>query len=306
MLTYPEIMCISSALFITDIRFLSAGDSMRAIINQLIQLEELILIRDEQHVAVTDANAHQQIDEAIKTMQSQLPPDVASMFLKLYKKDHNFIVRVHDNVCSACRMHLPTSVVQAVRMAKQITVCPSCARILYYVEGAPRHVARSKVGSGYETVGIARFSAPSLMIPRLESTDKAGVIRELAYRMEYEGFVDGADKLVGEALRRESILSTVVEHGIAFPHVRGVEGGGLTLALGLSPKGIHFEPSGKQLTHIVFFIVIPTVASAFYLRLLAGLTEAFSKSEARKALLEEKEPEKLWKTLMRLTRSTVK
>jgi len=279
---------------------------MQAIINQLIQLQELLLIHDEQQVAGSDVTTHQQIDEAIRKMQAQLPPDVASMFIKLYKKDHNFIVRIHDDVCSACRMHLPTSVVQAVRTLKQITVCPNCARILYYVEGAPRHLGRGRTGSGYETAGIARFSAPSLMIPRLESTDREGVIRELAYRMEYEGFITGTEKLIEEALRRESILSTAVEHGIAFPHVRGVEGGGLTLALGLSPKGVRFDSSGKQLTHIIFFVVIPTVASAFYLRLLAGLTEALSKNEARKALLEEKESEKLWKTLLKITRATVK
>ena len=144
------------------------------------------------------------------------------------------------------------------------------------------------------------------MIPKLESTDKEGAIRELAFKMESEGFVDKADTLVEEALRREALVSTSVSHGVAFPHVRGVEGGGLTLAMGTSQKGIKFSDDSKNLTKIIFFMVIPTAASAFYLKLLAGLAETFMKADVRKAVIAEKDPEKLWKTLTKVTRSTIK
>ena len=60
--------------------------------------------------------------------------------------------------------------------------------------------------------------------------------------------------LIEEALRREAILSTAVDHGLAFPHVRGVEGGGLALALGVSEKGIDFGGLAKSKTRLVFFI----------------------------------------------------
>jgi mannitol/fructose-specific phosphotransferase system IIA component (Ntr-type) len=64
-----------------------------------------------------------------------------------------------------------------------------------------------------------------------------------------------------------------------------VEGGGLTLALGVSRKGIAFDGADAKPTHLVFFIVIPIAASAFYLKLLAGLAETFVKVENRKAIL---------------------
>ena len=76
--------------------------------------------------------------------------------------------------------------------------------------------------------------------------------------------------------------------------------------LGLSPKGIPFDTTKKTLTHIVFFMLIPTAASVFYLKLLAGLTETFMKADARKAILAEKDPEKLWKVLVKITRATIK
>ena len=60
------------------------------------------------------------------------------------------------------------------------------------------------------------------------------------------------------------------------------------------------------LTKIIFFIAIPTAAAAFYLKLLSGLAETFAKEEARKALMDAKDQDKLWKALSKLTRATIK
>ena len=50
-------------------------------------------------------------------------------------------------------------------------------------------------------------------------------------------FISNADSLVAAAMDREAVLSTAMDD-VAFPHVRGVEGGALTLAMGVSKKGI--------------------------------------------------------------------
>lgn len=278
---------------------------MHSVANHLIQLQEMILIRDEQKVH--GVNEHlERLDKNIGVMSSELSGDIKVHFDRLIKKDRIVIVPVAEGVCAACGMRLPISLVQAVRIGRDIHSCPNCARMLYFPEVAARRVSKAPRRTDPKKVGISRFTSHTLMIPKLESADVEGAIRELAYKMESEGFVDKADKLVEEALRREALVSTSVEHGLAFPHVRGVEGGGLTLALGLSPKGIKFSDSSKALTKIVFFMVIPTAASAFYLKLLAGLAETFSKQDTRKALLNEKDPEKLWKALAKVTRTTIK
>lgn len=279
---------------------------MHPVVNHLIQLQELVLIREEQKVTKKGSDHLQQLDAAIKGMSDKLSPDIHTLFDKLNKKDHIVIVPVAEGICVACGMKLPISQVQAVRNAKSVQSCPNCARMLYYPESAPRRVGKMPRRSEPPKVGISRFSSHTLMVPRLASTDREGVIKELAYKMEHEGFIDNAGKLVEESLRRETILSTAVDHGLAFPHVRGVEGGGLTLALGISKKGVDFGGSGKTLTRIVFFMAIPTTANAFYLKLLAGITETFRKPETRKIIMSEKDPEKLWKALVRVTKATVK
>lgn len=278
---------------------------MHPVANLLIQVQELTLIRDEQKAARRGGHL-EQLDMAIKAMTSKLPEEVCTMFEKLHKKNHIVIAPISDGICAVCWMKLPISLVQAVRVAKAIHNCPNCARMLYYPESVPRRIGKLRRRSDPIKPGISRFSSQTLMIPNLESRDKEGVIRELAYKMEAEGFVDKADKLVEAALRREATLSTAVDHSLAFPHVRGVEGGGLTLALGISRKGIKFNEPGKSLTHIIFFIVIPIAASAFYLKLLSGLTQTFMKAEARKEIMSTREPEKLWKALIKVTRATIK
>lgn len=273
-------------------------------INHLIQLQELSLIRAEQK-AHRHGHRLDELDASIADLASQLSPDIQALVTRMQKRDSIIIVPMTNGICTACGMRLPTSHVQQVKVSDQLQVCPICTRLLYFQEGLPRHVGKAPRRSEPRKVGVARFSSPSLMIPRLKATTRDEAIRELATKMQAEGFVDDGEKLVEAALKREAIVSTALDHGLAFPHVRGVEGGGLSLALGVSGKGIKFDGQDKNTTKIIFFLVIPTAASAFYLKLLAGLAETFSDADARKAIQAEESPEKLWKALVKLTKKTV-
>ena len=277
---------------------------MHPTINHLIQLQELTLIRAEQRAHKQEQRLDE-LDASITSLTTQLPPDIQGLVGRMQKRDTLIIVPMSNGTCTGCGMKLPTSHVQQVRVSNDLQVCPICTRILYYQDVLPRNIARAPGRSEPRKAGIARFSSPQLMIPRLKASTRDEAIRELATQMQSAGFIDNADKLVDAALQREAMASTALDHGLAFPHVRGVEGGGLTLGLGISNKGIKFDSRDKVLTRIVFFIVIPTAASVFYLKLLAGLAETFSDAEARKALQAEEEPEKLWKALCKLTKKTI-
>ena len=239
-------------------------------------------------------------------MKAGLPKKLAVQFEKLQTKHPAVIASVLQGGCLMCGIGLPISLVQLVRMEKDIQYCPNCARMLYYPESSPKWIGKAPRRSAPRKAGISRFSSHSLVIPRLAAETKEEAIRELADKMESDGFIDSAEKLTELALRREAIISTSVAHGMALPHVRGVEGGGIALALGISKKGIRWDGPDGKLSRIIFFMTIPTAASAFYLKLLAGLSETFSKAASREAVTEEEKPEKLWKVLVKLTRTTVK
>jgi len=280
------------------------GLIMHPKINHLIQLQELSLIRAEQK-AHRHGHRLDELDASVADLTAQLTPDIQSLVVRMQKRDSIIIVPMVNGICTACGMRLPTSHVQQVKVSDQLQVCPVCTRLLYFQEGLPLNLGKAPRRSEPRKLGIAKFSASTLMIPRLTATTRDDAVRALALKMQEAGFVDDAGKLVEASLRREAIVSTALDHGLAFPHVRGVEGGGLTFGLGISSKGIKFDDQEKSLTKIVFFIVIPTAASAFYLKLLAGLAATFSEAEARKALMTEDSPEKLWKALVKLTKKTI-
>jgi mannitol/fructose-specific phosphotransferase system IIA component (Ntr-type) len=203
-------------------------------------------------------------------------------------------------------MALTRSLVNEVIKVDDLKRCPNCTRYLYYPSEVVARERAKRIFGEKTPKGIARFSAPSLMVFPLKGATPEAVLGELCERMSEAGFVEEHSKLVDGALQREAIVSTAVDNGMAFPHVRGVEGGGLAMAVGIHKKGIHFGGPGRRLTRIFFFMVIPTATSAFYLKLISGLSQAFREKETRDELLSVADEAELWKLLVKKTRRTIK
>ena len=277
---------------------------MKSQINILNQLQELVLTRDEHH-RIGDGSHMDSLDQSIDSLVDKLEPQPKALYQRLYKKDHIVMSPMVNGCCAVCGMRLPISQVQQVRLAKTIQTCSSCGRMLFNEEeGAPRSTVEPPARGEPRKTGISRFSAEELMICNLKSTTPEGAIRELADAMVANRFVSNADALVAAAMERESILSTAMGDSLAFPHVRGVEGGGLTIALGVSKDGIVYDDAETKV-NFIFFSVIPVAVSAFYLRLMSGLTDAFAKKTNRDLLMAAKTPSELWKALTKTTRSTI-
>ena len=275
---------------------------MKSQINIIRQLQELVLTRDE-HNQTGDGSHLDALNDSIAALQQKLAPQMAGVYDRLYKKNHIVISAMTNNCCAVCGMQVPIAQVQQVRLGQHLVTCSSCGRILFAAdEDAVMNTAEAPDRDNPKT-GISRFSAEELMIAGMDATTREDAIAQLAEAMEGNGFISSADNLVAAALERESVLSTAIEGGIAFPHVRGVEGGGLTLAMGVSKKGIDWD--GEKV-HIVFLSAIPVAVSAFYLRLMAGLSQSFAKDANRKAVIDAKDSASLWKALQKATRTAVK
>lgn len=280
------------------------GRTLR-LINHMLQLQDFIYARDQQQLSMSGSRMSQ-LETSIEALLKDLPPENRVHFEKMWKKGSLAIVATSKGVCSACGMTLPVSLVHAVHAADNLYHCPSCARYLYHPEAPARRVTeKKKLRSEPAQVGIARFSSPALMMPRLKAKSRDEALEQICMMMQEQQFVDHGKRLFEEAIRREVIASTAVDQGLAFPHVRGVEGGGLSLALATLPKGVRFDAGSRNLSRIIFFISIPTAASAYYLRLLAGLTGSFREAAARDLLLKAKTPEELWKALVKATRQAI-
>ncbi len=276
-----------------------------SLINQLIQLQELIVANLQKRASMPTARL-EVLEKSIAALGADIPQQVKSHFNRLLQKHPEAIVPVSSGQCAGCGMALTKSLVNSVHKADGMHRCPNCARYLYYPE---QLVARERVSRSIgeaRKVGISRFTSPELMMVSLKGSTPEEVLGEMCTRMADEGFVEDGAQLLDMALQREAIISTAVDNGLAFPHVRGVEGGGLSMVVGIHKKGIKFGGPGRTLTRIFFFVVIPTATSAFYLKLISGLSRTFREKEASEALLAADSEDALWKALIKATRKNFK
>ena len=276
---------------------------MKSQINTLRQLQELVLTRDE-HQQSGDGKHLEKLNESISEVQGKLSPQIAGIYQRLYAKNHIVTAAMAKGCCSVCGMQVPIAQAQQVKLAQHLVACSSCGRILF--EGDSDEARNIQDHSSREDPknGISRFSAPELMVCDLGDVSRDEAISILAKTMEENKFIKNADSLVASAIERENILSTAINDEIAFPHVRGVEGGCLTLAVGISNKGIDWD--GEKKVNIVILSAIPVAVSAFYLRLMSGLAKSFSKKESVATLLSCATQETMWKAMVKLTRKEVK
>ncbi|VGO20608.1 PTS sugar transporter subunit IIA [Pontiella sulfatireligans] len=277
----------------------------RKLINQLIQLQELIVARMQKKVVMPQAPLDA-LDKNIAQLSADLPQAINSHLNRLLKKHPEAVVPFVDGHCTGCGMGVSASLINEIRHADELHRCLNCTRYLYCPSEIVAREHASRVYGEKRKIGLARFSAQSLMVSPLTGDTPEEALGQLCSRMQQEGFVFDGGQLLEMALQRETIISTAVDSGMAFPHVRGVEGGGLTMALGVHKKGIHFGGPGRTLTRLFFFMVIPTATSAFYLKLISGLSQIFREKEAREALLAADSEEALWSALMRQTRKVIK
>ncbi len=276
-----------------------------SLINQLIQLQELIVANMQKRASMPTARL-EVLEKSIAALGADIPQQVRSHFNRLLQKNPEAIVPVSSGLCAGCGMALTKSLVNSVHKADGMHRCPNCARFLYYPE---QLVARERVSRAYgeaRKTGISRFTSPELMMVSLKGATPEEVLGEMCTHMAAEGFVEDGDHLLDQALQREAIISTAVENGLAFPHVRGVEGGGLSMVVGIHKKGVRFGGPGRTLTRIFFFVVIPTATSAFYLKLISGLSRTFREKEASEALLGVGTEAELWKALIKATKKNFK
>jgi PTS system nitrogen regulatory IIA component len=275
------------------------------LINQMVQLQELIVANLQKKASMPKVRL-EELEKSINTLGADLPAQIKSHFNRLLQKHPEAIVPISSDTCAGCGMALTKSLVNSVHKAEKMHRCPNCARFLYYPEQLIERERTSRVYGEARKTGIGRFTSPELMMVSLKGSTPEEVLGEMCTRMEDEGFIENGEQLLDLALQREAIISTAVDNGLAFPHVRGVEGGGLAMVLGIHKKGIKFGGPGRTLTRVFFFMVIPTATSAFYLKLLSGLSRTFRETDARDSLLAVDTDENLWKALIKATRKMIK
>ncbi len=133
-----------------------------------------------------------------------------------------------------------------------------------------------------------------MIIPALQSTDKRGLLEELAtYMAEHHTRIDRAS-LSRVLIEREQLASTAIGEGVAIPHGKLGSVGEIVACLGRARGGVEFDSMDGQPTYLFFVLVAPESSTGAHLKALARISRVFKDPEFRKRLLEAPDAETMY------------
>lgn len=265
-------------------------------INQLLQIQDMMFVLHENNILHkdkgTEENVSAKLNENIKIMEAGLPSDISREVDRIAEKYDIFVIPMINDTCMGCFMKLPVGIANNVKNTNQCISCPSCHRFLY------EDFQTERPDDNFHYKGVARFSSIDLMFPDIKADNHADAIVEIAQASGEMGFVENGDEFAEALLQREALSSTAVGSGIAFPHARGIRACGMTLAIGISKKGIDFG-DGENV-NLIFLSAVPTQASMFYMELVSKIARYFGKPENVKKMEQCKTADEMWKIFVKI------
>jgi len=105
--------------------------------------------------------------------------------------------------------------------------------------------------------GLASYFQEPLCIFNLASANKRDALVEMVDAICTQHRIKDRDIVLEMLLNRESLGSTAIGQGVAFPHGRTLAVRDLFVVFARSPKGIDFDAVDKEPTHLFFLIIAP-------------------------------------------------
>lgn len=148
----------------------------------------------------------------------------------------------------------------------------------------------NRVKEEMESKKLISLFDQELCLFNLRSKKKLNVLREMVNRLYEAGRVSD-EKVIMEMLKnRESLGSTGLGKGVAFPHGKSLAIKDVTVLFGKSASGVDFDALDGKPVHVFFLILAPSDRGAeTYLQLLSDLLGIIKKPEKLEKLMAVKE-----------------
>ena len=133
---------------------------------------------------------------------------------------------------------------------------------------------------------LSEIVVPDAVVTELAASERDAVVSELVDSLVSAGAITPA--------QRESVFSSIIERerrgstgfgkGVAVPHVRHPEADRVSLAVGLSQRGVDFNSLDKQPVYTVFLLVSPADKHEEHLRAMEVIFKNLSMATFRRFL----------------------
>ena len=110
------------------------------------------------------------------------------------------------------------------------------------------------------------------------------MLKELVDILVDAGKIENPDAVLRDIIKREELGSTGLEEGIAVPHAKTEAVKSLTVAIGISPKGIDFEALDGKPSQLFFLLLAPPNQAGPHIEALSDIAR-MSKSKSFMRLL---------------------
>ena len=124
-----------------------------------------------------------------------------------------------------------------------------------------------------------------MILPSLRSTDKTGIIKELAAHLAANHASIERKSLTRVLIEREGLASTAIGEGVAIPHGKLGTVDEIVACLGRVRRGVDFDSMDGQPTYLFFVLVAPETSTGAHLKALARISRVFKDAEFRRRLL---------------------
>jgi mannitol/fructose-specific phosphotransferase system IIA component (Ntr-type) len=119
-------------------------------------------------------------------------------------------------------------------------------------------------------MALVDLIGPEVVKIPLEGQTKPAVIREMLEVLREAGKISEVDSAYRAVLDREN-GSTGLENGIAVPHAKSDTVESLTVAIGISPKGVDFDSLDGEPSRLFFLMLAPPNQSGPHIEALAEI-----------------------------------
>jgi mannitol/fructose-specific phosphotransferase system IIA component (Ntr-type) len=129
---------------------------------------------------------------------------------------------------------------------------------------------------------LASYFKESLCIFDLKADNKRDALAEMVDVACQEYRIKDKDIILEMLLNRESLGSTAIGKGVAFPHGRTLAVPELSLVFARSGDGIDFDAVDKKPAHLFFLIIAPPQdKDNLYLQVLGQMVDLIKEDETR-------------------------
>jgi PTS system nitrogen regulatory IIA component len=137
-----------------------------------------------------------------------------------------------------------------------------------------------------KTEELKEYFQESLCLFSLKAKDKKAALAEMVDTISGECQIKDRDIILEMLLNRESLGSTAIGKGVAFPHGRTLAVKELTVLFARSESGVEFNSLDKKPTHLFFLIIAPPQDKEnLYLQVLGCVVELIKNASKRKKLI---------------------